>query len=178
MPKLVVRALGLAMALLIVVASPTASRSDVTVPITRATLDGQLVALSVAAQHHCHDLIPGQLTCFSSEVVRDAAAAGLMPLTGTASDAEVGPDSSGGYVIAWVDATYAGASVILTQDYDDLRTIGWNDRISSYKVYTNLTGAFHTDIHFSGGYQLYCCFAQVSYVGDHFNDTFSSFELP
>lgn len=122
-------------------------------------------------QEHCHDAIPRLLRCFTTRAARDASwreNRSLRPLSTYA----------GGYVIAWVNASYAGSSVILSQDYTNLVTIGWNDRISSYKVYTNLTGGFYEHSNYSGLTQLFCCFSQVSYVGDAYNDKFTSINLP
>ncbi len=119
---------------------------------------------------HCHDG-RGALVCFVSEADRDAdfdasRGAGVQALSG------------GGWVIAYAQASYAGSSVTMSRSYSNLGSIGWNDVISSYKVYTSLTGAFYKNTSYGGTYQTYCCWSQVPYVGDTFNDTFSSFYLP
>lgn len=149
------------------------ARSTATIP-SRALivrLDGRSATVPAAAKNHCHDAVKGTLECFSSASARDAAWQAIrlsQPLS----------PASNGYVIAWVGATYTGASVVLTQDYANLTTIGWNDRISAYKVYTNLTGAFYEHSNYWGLTQFFCCFSQVSYVGNAYNDRFSSIDLP
>ena len=129
------------------------------------TLDGQPSTLNVATAFHCHDLVDLKLQCFTSSAERDRAV-----------DSQ--SENSTGYVIAYAAISYGGSSVVLSQSYANLGTIGWNNIISSYKVFTNLTGAFYQNTSYSGGTQHYCCFTNVSYVGDTFNDTFSSFLLP
>jgi hypothetical protein len=142
-----------------------------------ATLDGGQVPLAVAAQYHCHDLIAGQLTCFSNPEQRDEAVALLGPQGSTAAG-ETMPLSPNGYVVAYVDASYRGGSVVLSHDYDNLGDIGWNDRISSYLVYTTMQGTFSTDAYQNGSHQSFCCLLPVAYVGDFFNDRFSSVDIP
>jgi hypothetical protein len=132
----------------------------------RVTLDGEPSSLTRATAFHCHDLIRFELQCFTSSAERDRAVENLR-----------GVDSTG-YVIAYAAISYGGSSVVLSENYANLGTIGWNNIISSYKVFTNLTGAFYQNTTYGGGTQPYCCFTNVSYVGDFFNDTFSSFMLP
>ena len=79
------------------------------------------------------------------------------------------------YVIAYRDAGYLGPSIAISRDYDDLRTIGWNDVISSFKAVNGLSGHFATDARNGGRlYPSFCCNVQVTYVGDTWNDQFSS----
>lgn len=133
-------------------------------------LNGRPSSVAIATRHHCHDGVRETLECFTSTQERDASWR-LASLAKT-------PMSSGGYVIAWVGASYTGSSVVLSQDYSNLGSIGWNDRISAYKVYTSLTGAFYEHSNYWGLTQFFCCFSQVSYVGDAYNDKFSSINLP
>ena len=134
-----------------------------------ATLDGRPATVLEASRHHCVATPTSHLTCFTNSSDRDQAVAGSFSSLSA---------SATGYVIAYADATYFGASVVLSQNFTNLGTIGWSDRISSYKVYTSQTGFFYQGTSYTGAYQSYCCFAQVPYVGNAFNDTFSSFELP
>jgi hypothetical protein len=137
-----------------------------------AILDGERVRLSTAVQYHCHDLAYSQLRCFTTVEGRDDDVAIAD------SDGDGIMATSSGYVIAWSSPSYTGSSVVLSQSYANLGTIGWNDRISSYKVYTSLTGAFYEHTNYQGLTQQYCCLAQVSYVGSLYNNKFSSFYLP
>jgi hypothetical protein len=136
-----------------------------------ASLDGRSVSLDIATQYHCHDFASPELRCFTSVEDHDLDFFG-----GDGNSVSV--LSSSGYVIAWSGNSYSGSSVTLTQNYSNLGTIGWNDRISSYKVYTSLSGAFYEHTSYTGLVQTYCCNAQVAYVGDTRNNTFSSFKLP
>ncbi len=130
-------------------------------------------------EEHCHDFAYPDLTCFSTEAERDAdftlAGSGEDLLTARGDGLVI---VSSGYVIAYEYASYGGSSVVLSQDHGNLGSIGWADRISSYKVYTNLTGYFHEHTWFGGRVQSYCCYSHVSYVGNLLNNTFSSFDLP
>jgi hypothetical protein len=171
-------AIALALLLAAASASPRTAHAESTGRPLLATLDGERVSIAMAAQYHCHDLIVGQLTCFSSEAQRDQAVAMLLSSERIAAVDEAMPLTVNGYVVAYVDASFRGGSVVLSHDYDNLGDIGWNDRISSYRDYTTMVGAFYVDANESGNYQSFCCLAQVSYVGDYFNDTFSSVDIP
>jgi hypothetical protein len=145
-------------------------------PSVSAWLDGRPIELATATKYHCHDVTPGYLTCFSDADDRDADASRALP---EANDDESAlAAASGAYVIAWDYTGYAGPSVMLTQDYPYLSTIGWNDKISSYKAYLQLTGYFYQHAQYAGSVQSFCCNAQVSSVGSSFNNTFSSMTLP
>lgn len=138
---------------------------------SRVLLDGRPAPLSLAASKHCIAQPSSTLVCFSRAAQRDRVFQSRLastPLSATAT----------GYVIAYQDSSYLGASVVLAQNYTNLGTIGWSDRISSYRVYTSLTGYFYQNSGYSGAFQSYCCFWQIPYVGNSFNDTFTSFELP
>jgi hypothetical protein len=123
-----------------------------------------------ASAAHCHDYAYPEMTCFATEAERDAA---MLP--DRFADFTT---ASTGYVVAYANNSYGGSSVVLSQDHGNLGFIGWADKISSYKVYTNLTGYFHEHTWYTGRVQSYCCNTYVSYVGDTLNNTFSSFDLP
>ncbi|HVM29933.1 MAG TPA: hypothetical protein VM305_04090 [Candidatus Limnocylindrales bacterium] len=142
-----------------------------TVAAPGASLERDRLANRSDTDQHCHDLGESTLTCFSNEVERDADVAALL------AD-EVMVASSSGYVVAYSNASYGGSSVVLTQDYGHLGHIGWEDKISSYKVYTPLTGYFFEHTWYGGRAQSFCCYTHVSYVGDALNNRFSSFDLP
>lgn len=163
------RASALAFMSLVVAASPVSGRSAAEGGRMRVLLDGRPATIGAAARSHCEDLTPGVLECFATSRARDLA----VSARGKSSSA-----ASSGYVVAYVNASFGGASIVMSQDYANLGTIGWNDRISSYKVYTSLTGYFYQNSNYSGLAQSYCCFSQVSYVGNAYNDTFSSLSIP
>jgi hypothetical protein len=168
------RALGFAIIGLATIAMPalgqTSGRATIEDQPVAATLDGRSTMVMLAAQYHCHDLVLGQLTCFRSPQDRDEDVVG--------DDTAFEAAASSGYVVAYASPSYAGASVVLSQSYPNLGTIGWEDRISSYKVFTILTGSFFVNRWYSGQVLQFCCYAQVPYVGAAFDNTLSSFYLP
>lgn len=156
------------------VATPTAaaSRSVLTV------VDGQPSSIADATGFHCHDLVRFELQCFRTETARDAAVVTLLAARAAEGRLEPFGATSTGYVVAYAAISYGGNSVVLSQNYANLGSIGWDNIISSYKVFTSATGRFYENASFGGRYQAYCCFTNVSYVGDALNDRFSSFTLP
>lgn len=163
--------------ILLIIAVPAVSAHGSSKFRLDAVLDNTPSDLATAAAHHCHDLTARVLTCFTDAAERDWAVSELAGFTGN-SQFSMESALSSGYVIAWNDSGYSGASVVLSQDYSNLGSIGWNDRISSYKVYVSGSGAFYEHSQMHGATQTFCCFINVSYVGDAYNDIFSSFELP
>ena len=168
--KLSFRARLLALLAVILVASPAAARPTSAATAGKVLLDGSVATISAATEYHCHDL-KLRLECFTSAQARNRTVRATIATTTVSA-------ASSGYVIAWADASYLGASVVLSQDYANLGSIGWNDRISSYKVYTSLTGAFYQHSSYWGTTKYFCCFSNVAYVGNAYNDLFSSFDLP
>ena len=77
------------------------------------------------------------------------------------------------YVEVFESSGFGGAYMYISDDYAALATIGWNDRISSFKAQNYETGAFYTDWFYGGNVDGFCCNAQVSSLGT-FNDTFSA----
>lgn len=127
----------------------------------RADLNGRPIPLVDVGLYHCHDLSYPRIHCFARESDRDAAIAA--PLAATGVD----------YVIAWEYSTYSGASIVFSSDYTVLATLGWNDRISSFKGRNSQSGHFWTDWFYGGNTLYFCCNQQYSSLGG-FDDTFSS----
>ena len=126
-----------------------------------ADLEGKPIQLREVGRYHCEDVDYPRIHCFRSEAARDAAALPQLAAAGTT------------YVIVWDFTTYAGASLIISQDYNALVTLGWNDRISSYKAQNSQTGKFWTDWFYQGTRYDFCCNQQVPGLGS-FDNTFSS----
>ncbi|MCU0483555.1 MAG: beta/gamma crystallin family protein [Chloroflexi bacterium] len=82
------------------------------------------------------------------------------------------------YVQVFVNRDYGGASAYLSANYPNLGTIGWNDRISSYKVLISGSGEFREHANYVGAIDEFCCTQWVTYVGDYYNDKFSSVRTP
>lgn len=157
-----------------VLATPTAAASR----SMRVMLDGQPSTIAEAGGFYCHDLARSELHCFRTETARDRSVDKVLAgRTAGGSLAPMGATSSG-YVVAYAAISYGGNSVVLSQNYANLGSIGWDNIISSYKVFTSVTGKFFDNASYGGRYQPFCCYTNVSYVGDTLNDTFSSFRLP
>lgn len=130
-------------------------------PGINADLDGRPIELRDATRYHCQDLDYPRIHCFRSESARDASAASLLAATGVT------------YVIVWENPSYQGASLIVSQDYTQLVTLFWNDRISSFKAKNGLYGRFWTDWFYGGTAYYFCCNQNIPTLGPY-NDTFSA----
>lgn len=133
-----------------------------------ADLDGKPIALTSVALYHCHDLAYPVIHCFRTAAERDGLLEDVASRAGAAAAA-----AAVVYVTVYEHATYFGASLAVSQDYDILATLGWNDRISSYKVRNSESGVFHVDWFGGGAGDSFCCNQWVSSLGS-FNDAFSS----
>jgi hypothetical protein len=156
------RAVLVGLLLALAVSSP--ARAAAPEKIT-ATLDGRPIPVSEIAEHDCHDLDFPIIRCFTDASDRDAS----LSLHGSVSIAATAGVT---YVTVW-DGTYSGASISLSQDYDTLVTIGWNDRISSFKGRNSETGRFYVDWFHGGASYNFCCNQQVGSLGS-LNNTFTS----
>jgi hypothetical protein len=135
-----------------------------------ADLDGQAIAPRHVADYYCHDLESPRIHCFETQSELDAAVAawGIGPLVPTALASSIS------YVHVFVDSQYRGASAYLSQDYVDLGVIGWADTISSLIALNSQVGRFYEHTWYGGSSFYFCCNTSVAYVGDLYNDTFSS----
>jgi hypothetical protein len=127
----------------------------------KAYLDGRPLKLTEVADWYCDDFSYPVIQCYSEQkdlVARDAAV-----LSVTAVD----------YVTIYDQPTYAGSFMQVSQDYSVLATIGWNDRVSSFKARNSLNGHFYTDWFYGGTSYSFCCNQQAASLGS-FDNTFSS----
>lgn len=132
-----------------------------------ADLEGKPIALRSVAQHHCHDVDAPVIRCFRTAGERDASVvASTARVEGALAAAVI-------YVTMYDGSAYGGASMAVSQDYDVLATIGWNDRVSSYKARHAETGTFFTDWFAGGAADAFCCNHWVPSLGSS-NDLFSS----
>lgn len=135
-----------------------------------ATLDGKRLRLDRVPEFNCHDFDYPVIRCFSSPEGISADVAARL---------EGGPASArlllGGYVTAYEDSGYLGSSISLSADYASLGSIGWNDRISSFKSF-GAVGGFWEHSPPAGFYYGYTTNTQVSNLGTY-NDRFSAFDI-
>lgn len=112
-----------------------------------ATLDGRPMPATAAADHYCHDLAYPLITCFSTAAAleQDVAAATLAALAASV------------YVTIYSEPSFDGSYAHLSQDYDGLWSIGWNDRISSFKARNGGSGRFYEDWYAGGDRYNFCC---------------------
>jgi hypothetical protein len=163
-----VRVLVGALILLLVSATPGTASGRLA-----ATLDGNSISLQRAGTLSCHDVDYPMLRCFSS------ANAMRLDLTARTQDRSATPqgiDVGDLYVIAYEHSTYAGNAMGLTADQPWLSSVGWNDRISSFRSF-GVTGNFRENSPASGFIYTFGPTAQVSYVGNLYNDKFSAFYM-
>ncbi len=141
----------------------------------RAMLGEQEIAVQDVTRYHCHDADYPVLRCFSS--ARDASAGFNAALrrggTRTSTTLET---SAITYIRVFVHSVYQGSSIYLSQNYDNLTSIGWNDVISSYKAMNSQSGTMYENAFMDGRIENFCCNASVSYIGDFMNDRTSSIE--
>jgi hypothetical protein len=69
---------------------------------------------------------------------------------------------------------YGGSFAHLSQSYDALATIGWNDTISSYKARNSRTGSFYEHWFAGGSKKTFCCNQNVPSLPSGVDNTFSS----
>ena len=132
--------------------------------LIEADLEGVPIPVATISRFHCNDFDFPQIHCFKTP---DGLEASL------SIEVALNLLSASDYVQIFDQVSYGGASMILSQNYDALWTIGWNDRIGSFKGKNVQTGTFYTDWFAGGTAYAFCCNWQVSTLGG-FNDTFSS----
>jgi hypothetical protein len=164
------RAITLLVWACLIVMTPHSSAVAASQPL-RAKLDGTAMPLASVGRFHCHDLRYPTIECFRRRVDVERAAKRI--LAGP-SRSEPTLALATSYVRVFEHSSFAGASAYFSVSYPDLRTIGWNDRISSYLVVNGGSGTFYEHISYGGRTDSFCCAQSVSNVGSTFNDTFSS----
>ena len=129
-----------------------------------ADLEGKPIPTSQIPKYRCNDFDFPAIHCFRSEDGLQAAVRTELSIA-TASGVD--------YVQVFDGANFVGASMVMSQDYNALWTIGWNDRIGSFKGRNSQSGTFYTDWFGTGSAYGFCCNQWVSSLGGYDN-TFSS----
>lgn len=125
-----------------------------------AFLDGKPLSVKLVANYSCDDFAFPVITC-STQAATIQARASLALLAGV------------DYVTMWDQPNFGGGSMNVSQDYATLVTIGWNDRVSSFKARNSETGRFTVDWFYGGTNWSFCCNSQLYGLGAYDN-TFSS----
>ena len=128
-----------------------------------AFLDGKPIPVAEISRHFCDDFSYPVIHCSSSPLAVELRATTLLALTGV------------DYVTIYDYTTFQGPYMHVSQDYGSLLTIGWNDRISSFRGRNGETGRFWTDWFNGGSSWSFCCDSWFSSLGSY-NNTFSSMQ--
>ncbi len=164
-----IAALGAVLALLSAGAVSGASRHSASAGIV-ADVDGHPIKPTLIGTFYCHDFDYPHIHCFRSQHDLDAAATSAI-----AARSQASPNlSASDYVLIFDGSIQSGASMYVSQNYDALFSIGWNDRVSSYQALNSATGTFWTDWFSSGTARNFCCNARVLTLPSNLDNAFSS----
>ena len=135
------------------------SQASPTSPAIVADLDGQPVKSALISRFYCHDFDSPNVHCFRSasaleRAVRRLAEDRVTRQSGSATTVSggglAGPTAGtlasvlGDYVLVYDGTYYSGAYMYISQNYDTLWSISWNDRISSFNGRNGASGAART----------------------------------
>ena len=136
-----------------------------------AAYAGHSIALAEVANHHCHDAMYPLIECFDLAIDRDLDLASQ-----AASNALNGAPAAltTSYVTWYETISYGGSSFTASTSYSDLSTIGWDNRISSFKSLSGGRPKWWQNTGFTGTSWRWLAGAQVPDVGAVANDQFSS----
>jgi hypothetical protein len=135
-------------------------------PQVVVTLEGRTIPTSEIADHACHDFEFPVIRCFRKAIGRDLSVSGEVESLRAAAAAVA-------YVTIYDGSLFSGASMLVSQNYDSLAVIGWNDRIGSFKGRNSETGRFNRDWFGGGSAWNFCCNQQTANLSTYDN-TFSS----
>ena len=168
MHRIVPVAACLALLVSIVGAAPAAAGGPIgAAVIVEADVEGVAIRPSQVPDVYCHDRDFPRIHCYRTA---DRLEAALAPSGGAGYAAT----ASGDYVVIYSSTSYAGGYMYISQNYDALFVVGWNDRIRSYRSINGGLGRFWTDW-YAGGYNLdFCCNTIVPSLSATFDRQISS----
>ncbi len=141
-------------------------------PELRADLDGRPIDPAQASSYYCHDFDFPQIHCFSTPFELDAAVA--QPVMASTQGVVIAAFGPSDYVTVYSNSGYGGSFAHLSQSYDALATIGWNDTISSYRARNSRTGTFYEHWFAGGAKKNFCCNQNVPSLPSGVDNSFSS----
>lgn len=156
------RAMSVCLTLCLTLASAPAALAVSKVELT-ADLDGHSIVLANVSRYYCHDLDYPRIHCFGTPAALNAS-----PLMRAAA-----VTAAVSYVTVFDGPTFSGTFLVISQNYDILALIGWNDRISSFVGKNSQHGSFYGDWFGGGSGYAFCCNQQTPILGSRDN-TFSS----
>jgi hypothetical protein len=166
------RRLGIAGALALGAVSLVTPAIQARQPEIRAELEGRPIDPVQASSYYCHDFDYPRIHCFSTAAELEASV--VQSEAPSSQGLVVAAVSASDYVTVYSGPTYGGSFAHLSQNYDALATIGWNDTISSYKARNNRTGSFFEHWFAGGAKRNFCCNQNVPSLPSGVDNTFSS----
>jgi hypothetical protein len=138
-----------------------------------ADLNGRPIKPSLIGSYYCHDFDFPRIHCYrtASDLAKGEARWGASDGKLTTQSAAFGVND---YVSVFDGNAYTGATMDMSQNYDTLAFIGWNDRISSFKARNSASGEFWTDWFATGIGRLFCCNTWVSALPSDQDNAFTS----
>jgi hypothetical protein len=133
----------------------------------RADLDGRPINPRLTSRYYCHDLDFPVIHCSRTTAARDASVR-------TAVAGSISALSAADYLVIYDGPNFSGTSMVVSQNYDALFGIGWNDRISSYRGLNSASGRLWTDWFASGTLRTFCCNTLVATLPAGLDNAFSS----
>ncbi len=131
----------------------------------QAVLGDDSIPLTQVVSHHCHDRDLPVIRCFETAEERD-------------DDLEVGGRHARlavvAYVLLFIDENYGGVSFTAHNPMPNLGTVGWNDKITSFKSLNGQRPRFYSDANYGTPSWRWAAGAWVSNVGSSANDVISS----
>lgn len=150
--------------------------ADANQPTLTADLEGRAIALTDVSTFYCHDFAWPVIHCFSTPAALERAVAQVATERDPDAASTVEAVSALSYIRVFDWTWYAGAYIYLSQDYNDLSVIGWNDRISSYTGSNNQTSALFVNTYHQGLGFIVCCNNKASTLSSTFDNKISSTE--
>jgi hypothetical protein len=138
-----------------------------------ATLEDAAISLQEARELSCHDFDFPVLRCFATAGLLETEVARRVQVRAAAGPAPLAGD---GYVTVYENVLYSGSALTLSADQAWLSSVGWNDRISSFKSF-GATGNFREDSPTGGFIYGYGATTQISSLTGTYNDKFSAFNI-
>lgn len=139
-------------------------------PTIAADLGGRPIKPDLIASYYCHDFDYPTVHCYRTAADLEAAEAARA----VSSFSPTAAFSIADYVTIFDGTVWTGTYMDISQNYDALFSIGWNDRVSSYKARNSASGKFWTDWFASGTSRSFCCNTQVSSLPAGLDNAFSS----
>ena len=144
-------------------------------PGVYAELDGRPLRLREVSNYYCHDFDYPRITCSRNPQVAQESVDEAVAERDAESRSSMAMEEEAGtvYVTIYDGMTFSGSWMSVSQDYDALFWVGWNDRISSFRSRYYGSGHFFTDWFGAGTARYFCCNQYVSSLGNYDN-TYSS----